>query len=89
MRDPRLQLALRDPRVRELLLGCMLRVRGPLWPGTDGLTLDDVVRAYPQIAASGRVPSCQELQRRHPELADLLAALFEPGECSPEDRADG
>jgi hypothetical protein len=40
------------------------------------LTVQDVLRAYPMAAAAGRVPDRQELLRRHPELADALAAFF-------------
>jgi hypothetical protein len=76
MRDPGKEAALQEPRVRELLLGHFLRVEGLLWPGGDALTLDDVVRDYVQLVATGRVPGCQELQRSHPELTDLLNAIF-------------
>jgi hypothetical protein len=50
------ETALRDSTVRELLLSYQLHVEGQLWPGADALTLDDLVRAYPRVAATGRVP---------------------------------
>ena len=77
MGKPSKESAVREPRVRELLLGHLSHVEGLLWPGADALTLDDVTRCYPQLAAFGRVPDCLELQRRHPELADLLKAVFD------------
>jgi hypothetical protein len=77
MGDPSKELALREPRVRELLLGHLLQAEGLLWPGGDALTLDDVVRDYVQLAAAGRVPGCQELQRRHPEFTILLNTIFQ------------
>jgi hypothetical protein len=79
MTDPTPNQAVRDAAVRELLLGYLQRVKGLLWPGADGLTLEDLVRSYPQIAATGRVPTLQELHRQHPELADLLNAIFHQG----------
>lgn len=83
MSNPSKESALREPRVRELLLGYLLHVDGLLWPGADALTLDDLIRAYPQVAALGRVPSGRELQARHPELADLLGAIFDAHQPPP------
>ena len=76
MTEPNPETALRDSTVRELLLGYLLHVEVQLWPGADSLTLDDLIRAYPRIAATGRVPSCQKLLTLHPELAEILNALF-------------
>jgi hypothetical protein len=76
MTDPNPETALRDSTVRELLLSYLLDVQGQLWPGADALTLDDLVRAYPRVAATGRVPNCQKLLTLHPELAEILNALF-------------
>ena len=66
----------RKARVRELLLGCLQAAAVPLWPGTDGLTLEDALRGYPQAAAAGRVPGLRQLLRDHPLLAEELMAFF-------------
>lgn len=63
-------------RVQQLLLSHLLAANAPQWPGGDGLTLDAVLRAYPQAAADGLVPDLLALQQRHPELADLLKDFF-------------
>jgi hypothetical protein len=47
-----------------------------LWPGADGLTLQEVLRSYPDNAAVGLVPDRQELLRCHPDLREALLALF-------------
>ena len=59
MTKPNPETVLRDSTVRELLLSYLLHVEGQLWPGADALTLDDLVRAYPRVAATGRVPVCK------------------------------
>jgi hypothetical protein len=49
----------------------------PAWPGTDGLTIDDVVVAdYLVEADAGQVPLPQELIRRHPALAAAILEFF-------------
>lgn len=66
----------RTARVRELLLAHLRSAAVPLWPGADGLTLEDVLLAYPQAAAAGRVPDLRQLLREHPELAEELTEFF-------------
>jgi hypothetical protein len=63
--------------VQELLLAHLLAANAPHWPGGDALTLDAVLRSYPQAAADGLVPDLLTLQRRHPELAGLLKDFFD------------
>ena len=47
------------------------------WPGTDGMALETVVRAfYPAASQAGHVPDLAELSRRHEHLADALAEFF-------------
>lgn len=47
------------------------------WPGTDGMDLETVVRAfYPAASQAGHVPDLAELRRRHEHLADALAEFF-------------
>lgn len=43
------------------------------WPGTDGLTLEEVVLA---AYRSGAVPSPLELAALHPDLADDIRRFF-------------
>jgi hypothetical protein len=66
----------RKVRVRELLLGHLRSAALPLWPGADGLTLEDALLSYPQAAAAGRVPDLRQLLRECPELAEELTAFF-------------
>jgi hypothetical protein len=66
----------RRQRLHELLLTHLLAANAPQWPGGDSLTLEAVLRAYPQAAADGLVPDLLALQQRHPELADLLKDFF-------------
>jgi hypothetical protein len=62
-----------------LLLELLRDADAPAWPGTDGLTLEEVLHSYPQAAAVGLVPDLRELREQHPELADAMRAFF--AEC--------
>ena len=73
----------RKARVRELLLGYLQAAALPLWPGADGLTVQDALRGYPQAAAAGRVPDLCQLLRDHPALVEELTALFAEHGCPP------
>lgn len=74
---------LNELRLRALLATLILVADGFRWPGSDGLTVDDLLRAYPALARQGRVPGPEELCRRHPELARALADFFDPARPSP------
>jgi hypothetical protein len=63
-------------RVQELLVVYLCAANALTWPGVDGLTIDVVLRGYPQAVADGLVPDLPALQQRHPELADLLKDFF-------------
>jgi hypothetical protein len=76
MRDEPAGPALRQRRLQELLLGYLQGIGAPWWPGADGLTVQEVLRSYPEHAAAGRVPDRQELLRRQPDLREALLALF-------------
>ena len=71
-----LVLEVRKARVRELLLGYLQAAAVPLWPGADGLTVQDALLSYPQAVAAGCVPGLRQLLRDHPALAEELTALF-------------
>lgn len=62
--------------LRRVLLEYLLASRVAGWPGTDGLTEDDVLDCYPQANAAGQVPGWQELCRRHTELVAEIQAYF-------------
>ena len=82
MRHESLKAAVRDERLREVLLGYLQAAGCPRWPGADGLMLEDALGNYPANAAAGLVPDRQELLLRHPDLREALLAFF-----ADEDRA--
>ena len=60
----------------EVLLAYLKAAELPLWPGTDALTLVDVLLSYPQAMAAGRVPGRKELLRKYPHLRADLESFF-------------
>jgi hypothetical protein len=75
-----IEVLARKQRVKEVLLACLQAMVFPLWPGADGLTIDEVLRSYPQAMKAGLVPGQEELLRSHPDLSEeLLAFLAEQG----------
>jgi hypothetical protein len=62
--------------LEEVLLAYMKAADLPQWPGTDGLTVREILLHYPQAMAAGRVPTRKELLRKHPNLREDLEAFF-------------
>ena len=63
-------------RLHELLLENLRAADAPWWPGADGVTVEEVLRSYPEAAADGLVPDVGVLREQHPELADVLDEFF-------------
>lgn len=63
-------------RLRQLLLTYLRAADAPPWPGADSVTVEDVLRSYPQAAAAGLVPNLAALLEKHPEVADALRDFF-------------
>ena len=64
-------------QVKAILLGYLEHRAGHLWPGGDGLTLDEMIRSYPQAMRARLVPDLSELRRRVPDLDAALAEWFD------------
>jgi hypothetical protein len=71
--------AVECPRaLAEILLGYLQQPRVTVWPGSDGLTVEEVLGSYSAAAAAHQAPGPDELLELHPELAGELAVFF-PG----------
>jgi hypothetical protein len=71
------QQAVECPRaLAEILLGYLQQPQVTVWPGSDALTVDEVLGSYLTIAAARQVPGPDELLELHPELAGELAVFF-------------
>jgi hypothetical protein len=70
----------------EILLGYLQCRADRLWPGGDSVTLDDVLRSYPQAASARLVPDLPELLRRFPDLAAEFAVWFVAAAPAPPGR---
>lgn len=69
-------------RLRELLLAHLRAADAPRWPGSDSVTVDDVLLSYPQAASAGIVPDLPALLTSHPELAEVLDDFFASSETA-------
>jgi hypothetical protein len=62
--------------VTELLLTYLQSGKVLLWPGADGLLVEDVLSCYPEAMTAHEVPDCHELRRRNPELSRAIQAFW-------------
>ena len=62
--------------LRAVLLDLMMSRDALLWPGSDGVTVEEVLAAYAPASEKKRVPDREELIRRHPELQSEIGAFF-------------
>jgi hypothetical protein len=76
MSEPSSAAAPWTTEIQDLLLGYLLGAAAPAWPGADGLTLDEVLRSYPQAAAAHAVPEPDRLLHRYPHLRAELERFF-------------
>jgi len=60
----------------EILLERLAHPCVTVWPGADGLTVEEVLGSYPQAVAAGQAPGLEELLAHHPDLAEALKDFF-------------
>jgi hypothetical protein len=70
----------RDRLLRRVLLDLMMSRNALPWPGSDGVTVEEVLVAYIPASERGRVPDEEELIRRHQELASEIRTFFTPAD---------
>jgi hypothetical protein len=63
-------------QLQELLLGHLRAANVPVWPGADGLTIEEVISTYPLAVAAGQVPGFEQLLAARPDLQAQLVAFF-------------
>jgi hypothetical protein len=63
----------------EVLLGYLQAQGGLRWPGSDSLTIEEVLASYTASAEKGHVPDEEELCQRHPRLTGEVRLLFTQG----------
>ena len=65
-----------DSCLQQILLDLMMSRDALPWPGSDGVTVDEVLAAYVPASEKRRVPDQEELIRRHPELTPEIRSFF-------------
>jgi len=68
-------LAVPKEHLRTILLGYLGEPCVTLWPGGDGLTVEEVLHGYTQAAAAHQVPCREELLALYPDLAETRRLL--------------
>jgi hypothetical protein len=76
MSDVPAESEVRWRQLQELLLGHLSAAEMPVWPGADGLTLEEVLFTYSHAVAAGRVPGREQLLAQRPDLEKELAIFF-------------
>jgi hypothetical protein len=62
--------------VENLLMSYLADAMPGRIPGCDGMTTQQMLRGYANLATKGMVPGRQQLQRWHPELQMQLNGFF-------------
>jgi len=66
-------------RLKEILLDHLAQPCVTVWPGADGLTVEEVLGSYHQAVDAGQAPGPEELLARHSDLAAPLKDFFAQG----------